>query len=348
MPPTISHKINKPVKSRLNGSTVSAYIAKVLTALAILLAICVTTPGASSGTEITGYRAVLRPYHAKDGSLRIAIREFIDGTDAKVLSIDPITFETSVIDAQETSNASVNNEWQKTPFAVSLARYTAPDGRLQNSGIRRGEAKVDGLFLTVDLCPSKKPLDRALFEATIKDFIGKKGPAPLAIAVSGLWMARHQEDLRWLLDKSASGELDITWINHSATHPYHGDRPLEEDFLQSVEVDFEREVLANEVEMLNSGIRPTVFFRFPGLVSDNRLLKRLRALSLIPIGTDAWLAKKENPKRGSIILVHGNGNEPEGLAILMGLYKGHLADGKIEAEKDWLQLLPLRDAFRER
>lgn len=340
MPPTISHKINRPVRSGLKGFAVSAYIAKMLTLLALVFAICVTAPSVSSGTEITGYRAVFKPYHAKDGSLKIAIREFIGGTDAKTLSVDPLTFETTINDAKEIPTASAGKEWKKTPFATALARYTAPDERLQNSGIRRGEANVDGIFLTVDLCPSKKPLDRALFEATIAGFKEKKTPAPVAIAVSGLWIERHAEDLRWLLDKSASGELDITWINHTATHPYHGDRPLEEDFLLSVGVDFEREVLANEVEMLKNGIRPTVFFRFPGLVSNSGLLKRLRALSLIPIGTDAWLAKKESPKKGSIILVHGNGNEPEGVEALMELYKKHLSDGKSR-----LRLLPLREAF---
>lgn len=343
MQSTISHKIQRPIKSRLNGLSLSAYIVKALTLLALFFAICATAPSVSFGTEITGYRAVFKPYHAKDGSLKIAIREFIDGTDAKVLSIDPLTFETTVTDTKEALKTFRGKGWKKTPFFQALVRYTAPDGRLQNSGLRRGETRVDGVFLTVDLCPSRKPLDRALFEATIERFKSEKTPAPVAIAVSGLWMERHPEDLKWLLDKSASGELDITWINHTETHPYHGDRPLEEDFLLAVGVDFEKEVLANEVAMLKNGIIPTVFFRFPGLVSNDGLLKRLRALSLIPLGTDAWLAKKEAPKRGSIILVHGNGNEPAGVEALMELYKGRLADGK-----NGLRILPLREAFRRR
>ncbi len=333
--------MNRPVKSGLKGFSAPAYLLRLLMPLAVIFVICLSAPSVSFGAEITAYRAVFKPYHAKNGSLKIAIREFISGTDAKTLSVDPLTFETTINDAKEIPTASAGTEWKKTPFATALARYTAPDGKLQNSGIQRGEARVDGIFLTVDLCPSKKPLDRALFEGIVERFKGRKTPAPVAIAVSGLWMERHAEDLRWILDKSASGELDITWINHTATHPYHGDRPIEEDFLLSDGVDFEREVLASEVEMLDSGIRPTVFFRFPGLVSDNVLLKRLRALSLIPIGTDAWLAKKESPKKGSIILVHGNGNEPEGVAILMELYKGQLTDGKT----DGLRILPLREAF---
>ncbi len=340
MQATLSRKITGPIKYSLNGFSLSAYIAKMLMPLALIIAICLTAPGISTGTEITGYKNVFKPYHAKDGSLKIAIREFIDGDDAKVLSIDPMTFETTVTDAKVTLKASASRAWKNTPFALSLARYTAPDGRLQNSGIRKGESRVDGVFLTVDLCPSRKQLDKALFEATVERFKKEKTPAPVAIAVSGLWIKMHTDDLRWLMDKSASGELDITWINHSETHPFLGDGPLEEGFLLSVGVDFEKEVLSNEVEMLKNGIRPTVFFRFPGLVSDNGLLKRLRALSLIPIGTDAWLAKKEAPKRGSIILVHGNGNEPEGVAALMELYKGHVADGK-----NRLRLLPLREAF---
>jgi hypothetical protein len=71
--------------------------------------------------------------------------------------------------------------------------------------------------------------------------------------------------------------------------------------------------------MIGKGLPPSVFFRFPGLVADEKLIKLLAKLSLIPLGADAWLAKGEEPRKGSIILVHGNGNEPPGIARLMNI-----------------------------
>jgi hypothetical protein len=41
----------------------------------------------------------------------------------------------------------------------------------------------------------------------------------------------------------------------------------------------------------------------------------------LPIGSDAWLANKVKPKEGSIILLHGNGNEPYGFEILKVFYR---------------------------
>ena len=83
--------------------------------------------------------------------------------------------------------------------------------------------------------------------------------------------------------------------------------------------------------LLENGLIPSPFFRFPGLVADGGLLEKLRQLSLIPIGSDAWLAKGENPANGSFILVHGNGNEPQGVRKLLPLLRG----------ENHLRLLPL-------
>ena len=46
------------------------------------------------------------------------------------------------------------------------------------------------------------------------------------------------------------------------------------------------------------------------------------AYGLIPVGSDAWLAKNEVPSAGSIVLVHGNGNEPVGVEKLLERVQG--------------------------
>ena len=58
---------------------------------------------------------------------------------------------------------------------------------------------------------------------------------------------------------------------------------------------------------------------FGGADADalGRLGEQLDGLGLIPLGSDAWLAKNEWPREGSIVLVHANGNEPLGVRRLM-------------------------------
>jgi hypothetical protein len=134
--------------------------------------------------------------------------------------------------------------------------------------------------------------------------------------------------------EAAEGRLAITWVNHSYHHTYDPKEALGHNFLLTPGTDFAGEVLELEQLMLSRGLVPSPFFRFPGLVSDAATVKRLREFSLIPIGSDAWLAKGESPRPGSFILVHGNGNEPKGIKLLLPMLKS----GE-------LHLLPLPEAF---
>jgi hypothetical protein len=157
---------------------------------------------------------------------------------------------------------------------------------------------------------------------------------PVAVAITGAWLRKHPAELSWLGEQVAGRHLEITWVNHSLTHPYDPKVPLNKTFLLTPGTDFQREVLETEQLLLENGLTPSAFFRFPGLVADGTLLEKLRELSLIPLGADAWLAKGEAPTSGSFILVHGNGNEPAGIRKLMPLLQHHD-----------LRLLPLRQAF---
>ena len=96
--------------------------------------------------------------------------------------------------------------------------------------------------------------------------------------------------------------------------------------------------------LLDSDLLPSPFFRFPGLVSNQRLIEVLRDLHLIPIGSNAWLAKGERPQPGSVILVHANGNEPEGIRLLHAF----LAGQREAFRRGDVMLLPLREAFGPR
>jgi hypothetical protein len=57
---------------------------------------------------------------------------------------------------------------------------------------------------------------------------------------------------------------------------------------------------------------------------------------LVTLGADAWLAKGQKPGRGSIVLVHPNGNEPKGLAV----FASDLTSGTIAAPLEPLTAAP--------
>lgn len=312
------------------------------------LFLAVLTPLSSSDggeTRISGYKAVFRALRSPDGAVSIATREFYLDGGKTYLALNPETFETSIVKAGKTE------KWMEegpesaavmgTPFIKALSRYTSPPVSLQNHGIRRSEQEAGGFFLSVDLCPSKKALDRDLFTS-----VGSlKGPGDrpqhLNIAVSGGWILKHRDEFEWLLKEEKAGNISVTWINHSYSHPYDSKAPVGENFLLSPGVDFEKEVLLNEVLLLENGVLPSPFFRFPGLVQDEGLVNKLKTLSLIPVGANAWLAKGETPEDGSIILVHGNGNEREGIGAMLDLLD-KLGEAMREGR---MRLLPIKEAF---
>jgi hypothetical protein len=259
---------------------------------------------------ITDYRPLFQPVQDRAGRQLVAIRSFRQGAIPSCLVVDPATFATAVLPADSLSNAPAA---AGTPYGRALERFTAPPYRLQNHGATRAPRPVVGVSLTVDLCPSGRPFERELF-SRLGRFATRDGqPVPVAIAITGLWLERHGAELAWLVEESRQGRLAITWVNHSDHHPYDAGLPLDRTFLLTAGVDPARELLALERKLLARGIVPSPFVRFPGLVADSRVIATARDLGLIPLGSDAWLAKGEVPRDGSFILVHGNGNEPRGI-----------------------------------
>lgn len=293
----------------------------------LTLLLCAIPPAAAPAAgagRITGYRAIFHPCRDAAGALQFAIRRYEIAGEPNVILVDPQTFVTTTVKLASLKSWSMPVGAElvtATPFYRALARATDPPYRLQNHGAVRAEQPVAGVFLTVDMCPSVRPFEREMFEAVAGMSRGT-GPVPVAIAITGRWLERHGEEFAWLVEQVRQGRLDITWVNHSFSHPYHSGEPLERNFLLTPGTELEREVLQVEVMLLERGVAPSPFFRFPGLVSDGRLVQQLRGLSLIPLGSEAWLAKGEQPRSGSFILVHGNGNEPPGIRKLLPLLRG--------------------------
>ena len=77
----------------------------------------------------------------------------------------------------------------------------------------------------------------------------------------------------------------------------------------------QEEILDVERLLIANGETPSVFFRFPGLISDPALMEAVRENHLIPLGANAWLALGRKAPPGAVVLVHPNGNEPFGSAF---------------------------------
>jgi peptidoglycan/xylan/chitin deacetylase (PgdA/CDA1 family) len=198
--------------------------------------------------------------------------------------------------------------------------------------LTHGNSNAPGQYLTVDLCPSKRPFEQSFFESVAT--LSQPQPVPVTVAITGAWLISHEREFSWLREQERLGKLAITWVNHSLTHPYDATAPLQRTFLLTPGLDLRNELLALETLLLERDVVPAPFFRFPGLVADEEAMQLVRELGMIPLGSDAWLAKGEHPRGGSIMLVHGNGNEPAGMRRFQ----------ELRQKPGLLRLLPLPQA----
>ena len=298
-----------------------------------------TAPPASRLQSLTGvsdYEPVLKACVAHDGRKAVAIREMTIGGQKIALLADPEALTTRLErqacwTCREESESELGaTRMGRTIHESAQAPGLVHRGFLQNAGLTHGGGQGD--FVTGDLCPSRKPLDRAFF----KGLEAASPRAPVALSISGLWLVHHFDDFRWLVDQRNSGALDILWVDHTYHHPYHRKLPDDANFLLSKGVDPEEEILDTERLLIANGETPSLFFRFPGLVSSDPLMQAVSQFHLVTLGADAWLALGEKPGRGSIVLVHPNGNEPKGLA----LFSTELAHGEIAAPLQPLTAAP--------
>ena len=223
------------------------------------------------------------------------------------------TLQTALVPQKCLQDCRTFQATDNSKYTDLLTEATIVPSPTAGAGIQKAKEQTTEKFLTVDLCPSSKKLQTEIFEKIQSGYMTN---VPVALAVSGYWIKNHHDEFVYLLQLQDQKKIKITWVNHSLTHPYDKTKGIEENFLLSPGVDFTREVLGNELVMLSQGLVPSVFFRFPGLISSDKLISQLKAWGLVPLGSNAWLGKGQKIKNGSVVLVHGNGNELSGLVLL--------------------------------
>jgi hypothetical protein len=307
-----------------------------------LFAAALLAPGAAGVHAVHVFTGLARESEAAAPS--VVLRSFVSGGRRFYLVVAARTIETrtlpsAAVSVERRSWLEVRRAIAETPYGRALAEAERHGVPLQDAGITHLRPAGPGVDLTVDLCPSRRPLDRALFTALVEELGRYQRPVPVAVALTGVWMREHPDDLAWLLSLVRSGELAATWVDHSFHHRSSTTLPIRENFLLEPGTDLASEVLQTETAMLGAGITPSVFFRFPGLVSKPELFARVVAFGLVPVGSDAWLAKNEWPRDGSIVLVHANGNEPIGVRRFLQLLRD---EREAIRSRSW-QLLDLRE-----
>jgi hypothetical protein len=238
---------------------------------------------------------------------------------------------------------SIQTQFSASPYIKVLKESERNSNSLLDAGFTHVRSTHQGIDLTIDLCPSQRPMDRVVFSDLITELGNIEEPVPVAISVTGKWMLRHPSDLLWLDSLQHAGKLRILWINHTFNHFTSKTLPLSRNFILEPGTDVNSEILRLEVALLERNLLPSVFFRFPGLVSDKAVFDQVLDYGLIPVGSDAWLAKGQWPKNGSIVLIHANGNEPAGVRDFIQLLKNERYE---VMSKKW-ELYDLRESIVE-
>ncbi len=283
------------------------------------------------GTYQNQKQIILRSYEIKEKQFYIIVNPrtlMVQSVASSSFLATPLAWKT------------ILEQFKDTPYIMAIEAAKKESFSLADSGITHGYAKENGVTLTIDLCPSHKALDRILFTSLIEEFKKVEKPVPIGISITGRFLLSHTEDIKWLDHLEKKGYIHITWINHTYNHRYNPSLPLTRNFLLEPNTDLSFELLGTEMALLQDGKIFSPFFRFPGLISSPDLVEKVTSFGLIPIGSDAWLAKGQPIHAGSIVLIHGNGNEPVGVKDFIQLL--HNKDTSV-MKKEWL-LYDLRES----
>ena len=281
---------------------------------------CAFAPAPAAGLQspaaVGDYRPVLKACVAADGRKAVAIREMTVAGQKLALLADPEALTTRLERAAcWTCSEMSEDELKSTRMGRAISELAeAPGlihrGFLQNAGLTHGAAA--GRFPHRRSLPEQTAARPGAFSPGSKR---RARTRRSRLSISGLWLIHHFADFRWLVDQRNSGRARHPVGRSHLSPPLSPQLPDAANFLLTKGVDPEAEILDTERLLIANGETPSLFFRFPGLVSSDPLMQAVSRFHLVTLGADAWLAKGQQPERGSIVLVHPNGNEPKGLAL---------------------------------
>lgn len=303
--------------------------------------------GAASALE--GYQSIFaQDCLSKTGATTIAIRQWSEAGTTKFLVVDPETNVTRIVEAREAgvcTPTAADSRVTTEPYMVAVNHYTK-NPSVELIGADHGfktfvpeclKSDSRPFAITIDMCPSTHIYESGFYKelaARACDFEGgiarrrsKALPTRIAVSISGKWIKHHERQLEEIKALDKAGCLDITWVNHSYAHPYNPELRDHDElnfFIPYKLKDFVDDLMRNEQYLIEHGLTPSIFYRFPGLMSKEDQIHALKNLGLIPLGTSAWItlnggdkqyerygmAKDQTAKPGRVGLFHGNGKMP--------------------------------------
>jgi len=278
------------------------------------------------GYAVSSYSTEFLSCVDQRGQKLISLRRFQLEQDEAQLLVDANALKTIIIKSACLScSAETTADYENTNYSDLLEESMSSPYPLQNDGVIDGVSHR-AVAVTIDMCPSKKGISQKVYDRMVQISQNQGLAFPIGVAMTKAWLETHPQLLGWIKNQILQGRLEVVWMNHSATHPYRKNQPLEQNFLLSPGTDFTNEVLSTELALIRTGITPSIFFRFPGLVSSKEQILTLANWGLVAVGSNAWLAKGEKALAGSIILIHGNQNEPAGEKLFLNYVESRSAD----------------------
>lgn len=256
------------------------------------------------------------------------VRSFDLNGKASYLTVDPKSLQSYIVSSDCLSKCEAMKEktYLDSNYGNIQKDAVSAPFPTENDGLTTGQSGDKKLAVTIDMCPSSKGISQNVYDKLVAVAETEGKSFPVGIAMTRKWMQKYKTHFEWLKEQALNDTFEILWINHSATHPYNPKLANDKNFLLSPGVDFDDEVLGTEKALIAAGVTPSVFFRFPGLVSSQDLIEQLANWGLIPLGSKAWLAKGEKAKKDAIILIHGNKNEPAGEKLFLNYVETKTSD----------------------
>ncbi len=243
----------------------------------------------------------------------LSLRSFsLNGQNVNLM-VEPNTSKTSIVFQECLKSCGEVDElyFNGSHYGANHLNSFMSPFPLMNDGLGFGGSQKY-IALTIDMCPSSRGFSSDVYTKLDELSKNQLRAIPVGVAMTKRWLKRWPTEFKQIKKLQLEGKLEVDWVNHSANHRYNPKKSLDENFLLMAGTDMEEEVLGNEVALIEEGVTPSVYFRFPGLVSDYDTINYVANLGLITLGSNAWLAKGEEPQFGSIILIHGNRNEVVG------------------------------------
>lgn len=115
---------------------------------------------------LSDYQATFIPLYDQTNNLNIAIRMYYSNNNLYFLCVNPNTLQTKILAAKQTKyNRFSMKALISTPYVQLLDKFSKPPHPIQNYGVNEAKNNVNGMFLTIDMCPSTKPFEKRLFLA---------------------------------------------------------------------------------------------------------------------------------------------------------------------------------------